>query len=57
MGMCAVTWADFSGSSTHARLMGVIVAPGATALTRMPRSAYSRASVRVRFCMPPFDTE
>ena len=37
MEMRLVTRARFSGSSTQARLMGVTVAPGPIALTRMFR--------------------
>jgi hypothetical protein len=55
--MWLVTISALTGSSTQARLMGVMVAPGPTAFTRMPRPAYSSASVRVRFCIPPLETE
>src|SRR5215470_8500214 len=37
--------------------MGVTTAPGPTAFTRMPRPAYSSASVRVIFSNPPLLTE
>src|SRR3954468_1179118 len=37
IGMCCSTWARLTGSSIHARLIGVTVAPGPTPLTRMPR--------------------
>ena len=55
--MWASTMARLTGSSIQDRLIGVTVAPGPMLLTRIPREAYSRASDRVRFCMPPFDTE
>jgi len=45
--------ARFTGSSIQARLIGVTVAPGAIAFTRMPRPAYSRARVCVRLSIPP----
>src|ERR1043166_9723338 len=45
------------GLSVHALLIGVTTAPGPTAFTRIPRSAYSSASVRVRFSNPPLLTE
>jgi hypothetical protein len=51
------TMRRLTGSSIQERLIGVTVAPGPMPLTRMPRAAYSSASDRVRFCMPPFDTE
>jgi hypothetical protein len=51
--MWAVTIPALTGSSTQARLIGVIVAPGPTPLTRIPSAAYSSASVRVRFIIPP----
>src|SRR5204863_519061 len=51
-----LTAAALTGSSTHARLIGVIVAPGPTPLTRMPSIAYSSASVLVRFIIPPLLT-
>ena len=35
-------------------IMGVSMTPGATALTRIPRLAHSRASTRVRACTPAF---
>jgi len=57
IGMCASTMARLTGSSIQDRLIGVTVAPGPMLLTRMPRAAYSSASDRVRFCMPPLDTE
>src|SRR3954466_9333690 len=57
IGMCSSTCARLTGSSIHARLIGVTVAPGPMPLTRMPRPAYSSASVRVRFCMPPLLAE
>src|SRR3569833_1514046 len=41
------------GSLIQALLFGVMIAPGPTALTRMLRSAYSRARVFVMFSMPP----
>ena len=48
----------------HRPCLGVIdpgpidgVAPGATPFTRMPCGAYSRARVRVRFCIPPLLAE
>ena len=41
------TFLPIAGSSVHEALTGVIVAPCATAFTRMPRSEYSNASVRV----------
>ena len=55
--MCDSTAARLTGSSIQARLIGVTVAPGPTPFTRIPRAAYSNASVWVRFCMPPLDTE
>jgi len=55
-GMWSATIWAFTGSSIQARLIGVIVAPGATALTRILRPAYSSASVLVRFCIPPLLT-
>jgi hypothetical protein len=55
--MCDSTAARFTGSSIHALLIGVTVAPGPMPLHRIPRAAYSSASVWVRFCMPPLDTE
>ena len=57
IGMCFSTASRFTGSSIHARLIGVTVAPGPMPLTRIPCAAYSSASVWVRFCMPPLDTE
>jgi hypothetical protein len=39
------------------RQIGVTVAPGPIALTRIPRPAYSSASVRVRFIIPSLLTE
>ena len=40
------------GSANFAALMGVFMAPGAMAFTRMPRSAYSSASVLVSMPTP-----
>src|SRR5215471_12636676 len=57
IGMWLSTMRRLTGSSIHDRLIGVTVAPGPMLLTRIPRAAYSRASDRVRFCMPPLDTE
>ena len=57
MGMWLSTMARLAGSSIQERLIGVTVAPGPMPLTRMPRAANSRARVRVRFCMPPLETE
>ena len=57
MGMCASTCSRLAGSSIHARLIGVTVAPGPRPLTRIPRLAYSSASVRVRFIIPPLLVE
>src|SRR3954453_919048 len=57
IGMCSSTCARLTGSSIQARLIGVTVAPGPMPLTRMPCAAYSSASVRVRFCMPPLLAE
>src|ERR1041384_3600348 len=45
------------GLSIHALLIGVTTAPGPTAFTRMPRSAYSNARDLVRFSIPPLLTE
>ena len=49
----------FDGESIlkAAERSGVITEPGAMALTRMARPAYSKAKVRVRFCIPPLLTE
>src|SRR5207237_155811 len=57
IGMWLSTISRLTGSSIHARLIGVTVAPGPIPLTRIPRPAYSSASVRVRFCIPPLLTE
>src|SRR5438045_438579 len=57
IGMWLSTMRRLTGSSIQDRLIGVTVAPGPMLLTRMPRAAYSKASDRVRFCMPPLDTE
>src|SRR5262244_1195607 len=57
IGMWPSTMRRLTGSSIQDRLIGVTVAPGPMLLTRIPRAAYSRASDRVRFCMPPLDTE
>src|SRR5205085_6486206 len=57
IGMCDSTILRLTGSSIHARLIGVTVAPGPIPFTRIPRCAYSSASVRVRFCIPPLLTE
>src|SRR4051812_19827506 len=56
IGMCDSTAWRLTGSSIQDRLIGVTVAPGPTPLTLMPRLAYSRASVWVRFCIPPLLT-
>src|SRR5689334_8171594 len=53
MGMWLSTSARAFRSLIQALLMGVMIAPGATELTRMPRSAYSSASDFVRFSRPP----
>ena len=52
-GMSLETMSSSMGSSVQARLIGVMVAPGPTPLTRIPRRAYSSASVRVRLPTPP----
>src|SRR5271166_1165247 len=57
IGIWLSTIRRLTGSSIQDRLIGVTVAPGPMLLTRIPRAAYSRASDRVRFCMPPYDTE
>ena len=57
IGMWRTTISRLTGSSTHERLIGVMVAPGPMPFTRIPCDAYSSARVRVRFCMPPLLTE
>src|SRR5215469_9640024 len=57
IGIWLSTMRRLTGSSIQDRLIGVTVAPGPMPLTLIPRAAYSSASDRVRFCMPPLDTE
>src|SRR4051794_23546061 len=53
IGMWLSTSPRAFGLSVHALFIGVTTAPGPTAFTRIPRSAYSRANDFVRFSMPP----
>src|SRR5256885_799460 len=53
IGMWLSTSPRAFGLSIHALLMGVTTAPGPTEFTRIPLPAYSKASVLVRFSMPP----
>ena len=57
IGMWLSTSARAFASPVHDALIGVTIAPGPTAFTRMPRSAYSSASVFVRFSIPPLVIE
>ena len=53
MGTPSPKWRTLSLSAPYeAGLSGVQMGPGATAFTRMPRSAYSRASVFVSMPTP-----
>ena len=46
-----------SSAGTGAHISGVSVAPGASALIRMPRSAYSTARLRTSDATPPFEAQ
>src|SRR3546814_18304022 len=55
IGVCAPSASIFS-FGTNAVWRGVQTGPGATPLTRMPRSMSCCAIARVQFAMPAFDT-
>ena len=52
LGMRATTLSLYPGSSRPARLISVLIKPGAIALTRIPSSANARANDLVRETTP-----
>src|SRR5271166_2417934 len=50
----AISWSGFGCSRNTFSFSGVMIVPGATALTRMPTGARSMAACCVKALIPPF---